>query len=82
MKFLIATDGSTASDRALEYAASLVDTDCVASPRVGSRRWPTCVTKKAGTSAPVREVRRVTFADGEPRAVACDVRDDEPRATG
>lgn len=27
MKFLIATDGSTASDRALEYAASLVDTD-------------------------------------------------------
>lgn len=27
MKFLIATDGSTASDRALEYAASLVDLD-------------------------------------------------------
>jgi nucleotide-binding universal stress UspA family protein len=27
MKFLIATDGSTASDRTLEYAASLVDTD-------------------------------------------------------
>jgi nucleotide-binding universal stress UspA family protein len=27
MKFLIAIDGSTASDRALEYAASLVDTD-------------------------------------------------------
>jgi nucleotide-binding universal stress UspA family protein len=27
MKFLIATDGSTASDRALEYAASLLDTD-------------------------------------------------------
>jgi nucleotide-binding universal stress UspA family protein len=27
MKFLIAIDGSTASDRALEYAASLVDTE-------------------------------------------------------
>lgn len=27
MKFLIATDGSTASDRALEHAASLLDTD-------------------------------------------------------